>query len=45
MSGISGLFILNNKGRVIIQRAYRADLQVHVIETFNKKLVEFDEFN
>ncbi|EAS03891.2 clathrin adapter protein AP-1, mu subunit (macronuclear) [Tetrahymena thermophila SB210] len=45
MSGISGIFILNNKGRVIIQRVYRADLQVHVIETFNKKLVEFDEFN
>ncbi|EGR31285.1 hypothetical protein IMG5_114140 [Ichthyophthirius multifiliis] len=43
MSGISGIFILNNKGIVIIQRIYRSDLSSDSVETFNKLLIDKQE--
>jgi len=44
MLGISSIFILDQKGRVLITRAYRSDLPVNIYETFNKKLLEYDEY-
>jgi hypothetical protein len=44
--GISSIYILDQKGRVIITRDYRDDIPITVIEKFNQKLIEFaDEAN
>jgi len=43
MSGISGIYILDHKKRVLIGRDYRGDLQPNAIELFTKKLLELDE--
>ena len=43
MSGISSIYILDHKGRVLITRAYRGDVPHNIHEKFNKKLLEYDE--
>ena len=43
MLGISCIYILDIKGRVLITRSYRQDLPNNIYETFNKKVLEFDE--
>lgn len=45
MSGISALYILDHKGRVLITRAYRADVPYNIHEKFNQKLIENDEMS
>jgi hypothetical protein len=35
MSGISAIYILDHKGRVLITRAYRADVPSNANEKFN----------
>lgn len=44
MSGISAIFILDHKGRVLISRSYRSDLPINIHDIFNKKLLEYDEY-
>ncbi len=44
MSGISAIYILDHKGRVLITRSYRGDLPVNIHDIFNKKLLEYDEY-
>ena len=44
MQGISSIYILDQKGRVLITRSYRSDLSATIYETFNKKLLEYDEY-
>ena len=44
MLGISSIYILDQKGRVLITRSYRSDLSTTIYETFNKKLLEYDEY-
>jgi AP-1 complex subunit mu len=41
--GLSSLYILDQKGRVLISRAYRADVPYNAHEIFQKKLLEYDE--
>jgi len=43
MTGISSIYILDQKGKVLITRAYRADVPLNIHEKFNQKLLEFDE--
>ncbi len=43
MSGISAIYILDHKGRVLITRAYRADIPYNIHEKFNQKMIENDE--
>lgn len=43
MSGISSIYILDNKGRVIITRAFRDDVSHAVLDVFNSKLIEFND--
>jgi len=43
MSGISSIYILDQKGKVLITRAYRADVPLNIHEKFNQKLLEYDE--
>lgn len=43
MSGISAIYILDHKGRVLITRAYRADAPYNSHEKFNQKMIENDE--
>lgn len=43
MSGISAIYILDLKGRVLITRSYKCDIPNDISETFNKKILEFDE--
>lgn len=43
MSGISAIYILDLKGRVLITRSYKSDIPNDIAETFNKKILEFDE--
>ena len=43
MSGISSIYILDNKGRVLITRAYRDDVSHSVLDVFNSKLIEFND--
>ncbi len=44
MSGISAVYILDHKGRVLISRSYRGDLPINIHDIFNKKLLEYDEY-
>ena len=44
MCGITALYILDKKGRVLICRHFRSDVPPNIYDTFNKKLLEFDEF-
>jgi len=43
MTGISSIYILDQKGKVLITRAYRADVPLNIHEKFNQKLLEYDE--
>jgi len=43
MSGISAIYILDHKGRVLITRSYRADIPYNIHEKFNQKMIENDE--
>jgi len=43
MSGISSIYILDQKGKILITRAYRADVPHNIHEKFNQKLLEYDE--
>jgi AP-1 complex subunit mu len=43
MSGISAIYILDQKGKILITRAYRADVPTNIHEKFNQKLFEYDE--
>lgn len=40
MSGISSIYFLDNKGKVIIFRNYRGDTNVDIVEAFNKVIIE-----
>lgn len=43
MSGLSALYILDLKGRVIIQRKYREDIEDECFTEFTKKSIEHGE--
>nr|ABB13588.1 Apm1Ap [Tetrahymena thermophila] len=44
-TGISAIYILDHKGRVLITRCYKGDLPINIHDIFNKKLLEYDEFS
>lgn len=44
MCGISALYILDKKGRVLISRHFRPDIPGNIYDIFNKKILEFDEY-
>jgi hypothetical protein len=44
MSGISAIYILDKKGRVLISRAFRSDFPSNIQDIFNKKIMEYDEY-
>lgn len=44
MCGISALYILDKKGRVLISRHFRPDLPTNIYDVFNKKILEYDEY-
>ena len=41
--GISSIYILDLKGRILISRAYRADVPANANELYQKKILEMDE--
>lgn len=43
MTGISSIYIMDQKGRVLITRAYRADVPYTTNETFQDKMLTLDE--
>lgn len=43
--GISSIYIMDQKGRVLITRAYRADVPYSANEIFQDKLLAFDEMS
>lgn len=43
--GISSIYILDLKGRILISRAYRADVPVNANELYQKKILELDEMS
>ncbi len=43
MSGISGIYILDKKGKVLIQRRYRSDIPTSTYDIFNKAMKKVDE--
>lgn len=45
MCGISAIYILDKKGRVLISRHFRPDLPSNIYDTFNKKILEYDEYS
>ena len=45
MSGISGIYILDKKGRVIIFRNYRGEVNQDISENFIDQVLELDESN
>lgn len=45
MIGISSIFILDQKGRMLITRDYRGELPTSIFDKFNQKLIELDEFS
>lgn len=44
MCGISAIYILDKKGRVLISRHFRPDLPGNIYDVFNKKILEYDEY-
>jgi DNA-binding transcriptional regulator/RsmH inhibitor MraZ len=44
MCGISAIYILDKKGRVLIWRAFRTDVASNIQDIFNKKMMEYDDF-
>ena len=45
MCGISAIYILDKKGRVLISRHFRPDLPTNIYDVFNKKILEYDEYS
>jgi AP-1 complex subunit mu len=45
MCGISAIYVLDKKGRVLISRHFRPDLPTNIYDTFNKKILEYDEYS
>lgn len=45
MSGISGLYFLDPKGRIIIFRNYRGEVSQDISECFCKEVLELEETN
>ena len=45
MLGISSIFFLDLKGRVLITRHYRGNMKSDIYDGFNLKILEFDENN
>ena len=43
MKGISSIFFLELKGRVLISRHYRGNLPNDIFDRFNIKIIEYDE--
>ena len=43
--GISSIYIMDQKGRVLISRAYRADVPYRAHEIFQSKLIGLDELS
>lgn len=43
MTGISSIYIMDQKGRVLIARAYRADVPYSTNENFQDKILALDE--
>jgi len=43
MSGVSAVYILDRKGRILICRQYKSDLPSNIHEKFAEKLLELDE--
>ena len=43
MSGISGIYILDKKGKVLVQRKYRSDIPISTFDIFNKAMKKVDE--
>lgn len=44
MCGISAIYILDKKGRVLISRAFRTDVSSNIQDIFNKKILEYDDY-
>lgn len=44
MCGISAIYVLDKKGRVLISRHFRPDLPSNIYDIFNKKILEYDEY-
>jgi AP-1 complex subunit mu len=44
MCGISAIYILDKKGRVLISRAFRTDIPSNIQDIFNKKILEYDDY-
>ena len=44
MCGISAIYILDKKGRVLISRYFRTDVPPNIQDTFNKKILEYDDY-
>jgi AP-1 complex subunit mu len=45
MRGISAVYILDRKGKILVTRAYRNDVPHNSNDIFNQKIIEFDEFS
>ena len=45
MCGISAIYILDKKGRVLISRNFRTDIPSNIQDIFNKKILEYDEYS
>ena len=45
MSGISAVYVLDRKGKILVKRSYRNDVPHHINDKFHQKIVEYDEFN
>ncbi len=43
MSGISGIYILDKKGKVLVQRRYRSDIPTSTYDIFNKAMKKVDD--
>lgn len=44
MCGISAIYILDKKGRVLISRNFRTDISSNIQDIFNKKILEYDDY-
>ena len=42
MSAISAIYILDNKGNVLISMHFRHDLPANISDAFNKQLLKYD---
>ena len=42
MSGISGIYLIDKKGKVLVQRRYRSDIPSSTYDVFNKAMKKVD---